>query len=177
MNVVGIGQVIAVLNDLRAKKIINEFAIGGAVAAVLHNEPISTIDLDIFFFLAEKDDSPILSLSAIYDYAKENGFAFDAEFINIHGWLVQFVEASHNQLWIEAIENSVEIIIDNFNVSVIGREHLVAMWLLAGRNKDYQKISMFFEAGFLDHEKLFDILERHHLMAKWEKEKWRFLDE
>ena len=48
MNVVGIGQVIAVLNDLRAKKIINEFAIGGAVAAVLHNEPISTIDLDIF---------------------------------------------------------------------------------------------------------------------------------
>ena len=87
MNVVGIGQVIAVLNDLRAKKIINEFAIGGAVAAVLHNEPISTIDLDIFFFLAEKDDRPILSLSAIYDYAKKNGFAFDAEFINIHGWL------------------------------------------------------------------------------------------
>ena len=71
MNVVGIGQVIAVLNDLRAKKIINEFAIGGAVAAVLHNEPISTIDLDIFFFLAEKDDRPILSLSAIYDYAKK----------------------------------------------------------------------------------------------------------
>ena len=29
-------------------KILNEFAIGGAVAAILHNEPISTIDLDIF---------------------------------------------------------------------------------------------------------------------------------
>jgi len=67
MNIIGIGQVIAILNDLQAKRIINEFAIGGAVAAVLHNEPISTIDLDIFFFLAEKDDSPILSLGAIYN--------------------------------------------------------------------------------------------------------------
>lgn len=65
MNILGIGKVIGVLDDLQAKKIIKEFAIGGAVAAVLHNEPISTIDLDIFFFLAEKDDSLILSLSAI----------------------------------------------------------------------------------------------------------------
>ncbi len=177
MNVTGIGKVIAVLDDLQAKKIINEFAIGGAVAAILHKEPISTIDLDIFFFMAEKDDSLILSLSAIYDYAKENGFAFDAEFINIYGWLVQFVEASHNSLWTEAIEKADKMTIDNFKISVIGREHLVAMWILAGRNKDYQKISMFVEADFLDNEKLFDILERHNLMAKWQKEKWRFLDE
>ena len=177
MKVTGLGQVIVVLNDMQTKKIINEFAIGGAVAAVLHNEPISTIDLDIFFFLTEKGDSPILSLGAIYNYAKENGFSFDAEFINLHGWLVQFVEVSNNPLWIEAIENAIEMTIDNFIVSVIGREHLVAMWLLAGRSKDYQKISLFIEADFLDDEKLFDILKRHHLAAKWEKEKWRFLDE
>jgi hypothetical protein len=177
MKIAGIGQVIAVLNDLQAKKIITEFAIGGAVAAILHKEPISTVDLDIFFFLAEKDDSPILSLSAIYDYAKKNKFPFDAEFISIYGWLVQFVEASHNPLWIEAIENAAEMIIDRHNILVIGREHLVAMWLLAGRNKDYQKISMFIEANFLDNAKLFDILERHNLMTKWDKEKWRFSDE
>lgn len=90
---------------------------------------------------------------------------------------MQFVEASHNQLWIEAIENADEMTIDNFNISVIGREHLVAMWLLAGRNKDYQKINMFIEADFLGNEKLFDILERYNLMAKWQKEQWRFLDE
>jgi hypothetical protein len=161
---------------LQAKKIIAKFAIGGAVAAILHKEPISTVGLDIFFFLAEKD-SPILSLSAIYDYATENGFPFDAEFINIYGWLVQFVEASHNPLWVEAIENADEMIIDGLNVLVIGREHLVAMWLLARRSKDYQKISLFMEADFLDSEKLFDILQRHNLMTKWRKEQWRFLDE
>jgi hypothetical protein len=177
MSVTGIGQVIAVLNDMQTKKVISQFAIGGAVAAVLHNEPISTIDLDIFFFLAEKDDSPLVSLTAIYDYATANGFPSDAEFMNIYGWLVQFVEASHNPLWIEAIENAIEMTVDNFTVPVIGREHLVAMWLLAGRSKDYQKIGLFIEADFLNNEKLFNILERHHLTAKWEKEKWRFLDE
>ena len=75
-----------------------KYAIGGAFAAILHYEPISTIDLDIFFFLTEKNASSILSLSAIYDYAEKRGFSFDHEFVNIHGWLVQFVEASHSRL-------------------------------------------------------------------------------
>lgn len=51
------------------------------------------------------------------------------------------------------------------------------MWLYAGRAKDYQKIAMFREAGFLDAAKLFGILKKHGLAEKWEKEKWRFADE
>ena len=115
-----------------------------------------------------------MSLSAIYDYVRERGFSFDHEFVNIHGWLVQFVEASHSPLWTEAIENADTIKIDDLDVPVIGKEHLVAMWLFAGRAKDYQKIAMFREAEFLDEAKLFDILERHDLLLKWDKEKWRF---
>lgn len=170
-------KVLSVLDDMRNAGIVEKYAIGGAFAAILHYEPISTIDLDIFFFLTEKNESPILSLSAIYDYAKEHGFSFDHEFVNIHGWLVQFVEASHSDLWTEAIENADTMKIDDLTVSVIGKEHLVAMWLFAGRAKDYQKITMFREADFLDETRLFDILERHDLMSKWNKEKWRFADE
>ena len=51
------------------------------------------------------------------------------------------------------------------------------MWLYAGKAKDYQKIAMFHEADFLDEAKLFGILEKHDLTAKWNKEKWRFLGE
>ena len=170
-------KVLGVLEAMRNAGIIEKYAIGGAFAAVLHNEPISTIDLDIFFFLAEKSESAILSLSAIYDYAKNHGFYFDHEFVNIHGWLVRFVEASHSPLWTEAIENADPISIDDSEISVIGKEHLVAMWLLAGRAKDYQKIAMFREAEFLEEAKLVSILERHDLMSKWNREKWRFADE
>ncbi len=157
--------------------IIEKYAIGGAFAAILHYEPISTIDLDIFFFLSEKNDSPILSLNAIYEFAREKGFSFDHEFVSIHGWLVQFVEASHSLLWTEAIEKADLIKIEDKNAPVIDKEHLVAMWLYAGRAKDYQKIAMFCEAEFLDEAKLFGILEKHDLTAKWNKEKWRFIED
>lgn len=43
-----ITSVIAVLNDMRAVGIVKSFAIGGAFAAILHSEPLSTINLDIF---------------------------------------------------------------------------------------------------------------------------------
>lgn len=65
MNTANIENVIAVLEDMKVAGIIEKYAISGAFAATLHNEPISTIDLDIFFFLAEKTESPILSLKAI----------------------------------------------------------------------------------------------------------------
>ena len=172
-----INEILDVLEEMRNAGIIEKYAIGGAFAAILHCEPISTIDLDIFFFLREKNNSPILSLNAIYDFAKQKGFSFDHEFINIYGWLVQFVEASHSRLWTEAVENADTIKIEDFDAKVIDKEHLVAMWLLAGRAKDYQKIAMFYEAEFLDEPKLFGILEKHDLTAKWEKEKWRFADE
>lgn len=177
MNTANFEKVIAVLQKMQTDSIIEKYAIGGAFAATLYDEPISTIDLDIFFFLTEKSSSPILSLTAVYDFAKSNGFSFDHEFINIYGWLVQFVEASHNDLWSEAIENAIVMKAGDFEVPVIDREHLIAMWLFAGRAKDFQKIALFYEAGILDEPKLFDILNRHDLMTKWSKEKGRFIYE
>ena len=93
-----IGEILGVLEEMKSAGIIEKYAVGGAFAAILHYEPISTIDLDIFFLLKAKSDSPILSLNAIYEFAKQKGFSFDHEFINVYGWLVQFVEASHSKL-------------------------------------------------------------------------------
>lgn len=176
-NTAGIEKVVEVLNDMRDLDIIGKFAIGGAFAATLHAEPISTIDLDIFFLLSNGGDKEILSLSGIYDFARKEGFSFDHEFINIHGWLVQFVESSRNNLWKEAVQTADLIEVGSFEVSVIDPEHLVAMWLLAGRAKDYPKIAIFLSDGIVDKPALFDILKRNDLMLKWRAEKRRFTDE
>lgn len=172
-----IGKVLSVLDEMRQAGIVDKYAIGGAFAAILHNEPISTIDLDIFFLFKEKQSSLVLSLDSIYEFAKTHGLLFDHDFINIHGWLVQFVEASHSALWTEAIENAEVLAIDSRDAYLIGKEYLVAMWLFAGRAKDYQKITMFVEANILDNEKLTNILERHDLLVKWKAQKWRFTNE
>ncbi len=157
--------------------IIENYAIGGAFAAILHAEPISTIDLDIFFFFKEEQPGPVLSLEKIYDFARSKGHTFDHEFINIDGWLIQFIESSKNPLWSESIDTADELKINHRYARVIDREHLVAMWLFAGRPKDYQKISMFVDGEILDYRKLNEVLERHNLLIKWEKEKWRFAGE
>jgi hypothetical protein len=115
-------DVIGVLEDMRSNGIITSYAVGGAFAAIQYEEPISTIDLDIFFFLEKRSESPIHSFAEVYDYAKTRGFAFDSEFINIHGWLVQFVEASHDPLWTEAVNNVVNIEIDGAECPVIEKE-------------------------------------------------------
>lgn len=161
-----LGAVVDVLNDMQKQGIISEYAIGGAVAGIIHYQPINTIDLDIFFFLT-KPPELILSLEEIYDYARNHNFAFDSEFIKIHGWLVQFVEASHNPLWIESLEVSELKSIDNRNIRVIDIEHLAAMWIQASRSKDIYKIILFDEAGIMDVSRLYDILKRFNLLEKW----------
>ncbi|MEJ7622621.1 MAG: hypothetical protein WKF34_01375 [Pyrinomonadaceae bacterium] len=177
MSSTNIERVLTALREMHEAGILKDYAIGGAFAAILHSEPISTIDLDIFFFFKEKQTGPVLSLKKLYDFAKTKGFTFDHEFINIDGWLVQFVESSENPLWSAAIENADGLTIGHLEAKVIDREHLVAMWLLAGRPKDYQKIGMFVDADILDYEKLNNILNRHGLLVKWEAEKWRFSNE
>jgi hypothetical protein len=175
--VTDLAPVIEALEEMQAEGIIGKYAIGGAFAAILHAEPIATLDLDIFFLFKEKQPGPILSLERLYEFAKNRGFSFDHEFIDIGGWLVQFVESGNNALWLEAVENAETMPIAGKATWVIAREYLVAMWLFAGREKDYQKISLFISSNIIDEKKLTDLLNKHELSAKWEAEKWRFRDE
>jgi hypothetical protein len=172
-----LGAVAGVLEDMQNAGIISNYAVGGAVAAILHNEVISTVDLDIFFFFTEPPKGLILSLEKIYDYARQNNFTFDADFINIHGWLVQFVEASNSPLWTEAVERAETMTIDNRAAKVIDREHLAAMWIYAGRRTDIRKIEMFDEAGIMNAEILSDVLLRFDLIDRWKLQQHNFSDE
>ena len=162
-----LGPVIDVLSDMRNQGIFSDYAVGGAVAGILYDEPFTTFDLDIFFFFVKKPTGPILSLEQIYDYARKRGFVFEKDFINIHGWPVQFVESSDNELWAEAIETAQTKTVDDRQIKVIDPEHLVAMWILASRKKDLYKIDKFDESRLVNAEKLKDILERFELLERW----------
>ncbi len=49
-----LGEILSVLEDMKRAGIIEKYAIGGAFAAILHYEPIATINLDVFFFCEKK---------------------------------------------------------------------------------------------------------------------------
>ena len=171
-----LGTVADVLEDMQKQSIISDYAIGGGVAAIIHYQPIDTLDLDIFFLMT-KPPGLILSLEEIYDYARKHNFQFDSEFIKINGWLVQFVEASHNALWVESLQKKVTRIIDNRKIPVVDVEHLAAMWIQASRPKDLLKIVNFDEAGIMDAKILFDILKRFDLLTKWRAKQQLFSDD
>ena len=58
---------LAVLNDLVAKRLIEKYAIGGAVGAIFWVEPFDTIDLDILVLLPTSAP-PLEPLREVFSY-------------------------------------------------------------------------------------------------------------
>jgi hypothetical protein len=146
--------------------VIEQYAIGGAVAAIFYIEPINTNDLDVFFHV--KDESAGLDLLApLYEYLSDLGYRGKGEAIDIEGWPVQFLPV-FNPLLEEAVEKAKEVRFQRTTTRVMQPEHLVAIMLQTGRLKDHARIAQFMEHEVVDLDRLADILARHGLIKKWE---------
>ena len=62
-------KTLKIIKELKQKRIIQDFSIGGGIAVLYYVEPLLTYDLDIFFIPREES---IDVLSPIYDYLKKN---------------------------------------------------------------------------------------------------------
>lgn len=167
-------ETLTVLNKLQDNGIIGCYAIGGAVAATRYIEPIQTFDLDIFVMFP-LSKSGIISLSPVYEYLQQLGYAPEGEFVNIEGWPVQFLPV-FNKLTEEAVENAIEVKFGNTLTRVFSAEYLAAIMLETGRPKDYSRLIHFFEFDSIDQKILEDIVERHGLKQKWNNFQRQFLN-
>jgi len=62
-------ETLQVLNQMVADGVIDDYVIGGAIAASYHLEPINTADMDVFFHVAISA-SGLATLSSLYAYLK-----------------------------------------------------------------------------------------------------------
>src|SRR5581483_3526861 len=83
-------RIIQVLNEMKSRGIVLDYAIGGAVAATFYVEPIDTADLDVFVALPDTG-SPIVTLTAVEEYLSQQGHHFVGEHVSIFGVPVQFL--------------------------------------------------------------------------------------
>lgn len=164
-----LADVAAVLRDMREAGIIGDYAVGGASAVAFYSEPLATKDLDIFFLFDPPQTGAILSHEPIYKYCRERGYTYDHEFISIGGWLVQFVEASHDMLWRDALANALTFSFDGQDLKVLPPEHLAAMWAVVARPKDILKIQHFADNDVINEEKLRQVLIKFDLVDVWKK--------
>jgi hypothetical protein len=157
-------KTLEIINRMEAEGRIGRYAIGGAMAAIFYVEPFATFDLDIFF--AVDASGGLVTMTPVYEYLSAAGYEAKGEAINIEGWPVQFIP-TYNPLVAEAVEQAVEIEFESTPTRVLSAEHLVAIMLQTGREKDYARAAKFLEEGVVNAERLTDILSRYGLADKW----------
>ncbi|MCD6539148.1 MAG: hypothetical protein J7K37_00360 [Candidatus Omnitrophica bacterium] len=160
-------ETLKVLNELKEKGLIQDYAIGGAIAALRWIEPFFTQDLDVFILLKDKEKKEVIDLSPIYEYLKSKGYEWKGHWVVIEGVPVDIFPA--DPLEKEAIEQAQETEYEGIKTKVIIPEYLIALFLRAGRNKDYRKIEMLLEQCQINKEKLQKILGQYGLDGKFKE--------
>ena len=155
-------EVFGLLNHLRSARVIEDYAIGGAMAALFYAEPARTYDVDVFVVLPASPESTLRPLGALYSWLGQQGFRPDAEHVLIHGVPVQFLPA-FNPLVDEALRDARVLEYDGVPVRVVGPEHLCALAIQAGGRKRRERAWQLLESGTVDRQRLIDVLQRHGL--------------
>jgi hypothetical protein len=158
-------KTLRVLNKMVKDGVVEQYAIGGAIAATFYIEPLNTNDIDVFFHV-RTEVGKLDILAPIYDYLSGLGYSAKAEAIEIEGWPVQFLPV-FSPLLDEAVEQANEIRFRRTRTRVMLAEHLVAIMLQTGRPKDFARIHQFLEHNVVDRDRLTDVLERHGLLEQW----------
>lgn len=151
------------INKVKEHNLIRDYAIGGAMGAMYYTEPFLTYDLDIFVVLSMPLEQ-LISLTPIYDMAKQEGYSFKEEHIIIDNLPLQILVAEG--LEEEAVLNAKNITYEGVESKVISPEHLIAIFLKAGRKKDLEKTEKLLEQAQINKNSLDDILKRYGLSEK-----------
>ena len=169
-----LAQMLSLINQLEKDGVIARYAIGGAVGATFYLEPIATLDVDIFVIFRGETPGSLLSLKPIFDYLTARGGVVEGEYIVIAGWPVQFLPPT-SRLVEEALDDAVEVHVNDIPVRVFTAEHLAAVAIQTGRPKDKARLLQFIESGVLDIERFKTILARHDLSERWREFQRTFL--
>ena len=160
-------QTIRILNELADRKLVESYAIGGAMAAFFYAEAVVTEDLDAFVLIASAPGA-LLTMTPIYDFLKERGASERREHLVVAGTLLQLIPA-YDALTEEAVRQAGERRVGRTATRVMRAEHLIAIALKTGRAKDHARIALLLEEADIDSALLTDILARHELLDRWNR--------
>ena len=154
-----LADVLRAANGLVAAKLIEDWALGGALAAIYYIEPFTTYDADIFFIPADKGLTA--GIPAIYAHLQAQGWQVECEHLLLRGFPVQFLAASG--LTGEAVREAERVEFEGVPAKIFSAEHIVAIAASVGRPKDKARIEQLLQQADLDKTRLEKILQRHKL--------------
>lgn len=163
-----IGPVLRTLNELKRKKLLTDYAIGGGMAVLYYAEPVLTYDFDVICAFPPST-GPLVDPMPVYKELKRQGFLFGKEDrIVIAGVPVQFIPANDGLLT-EALTNARDVVIDGVPTRIMALEYLIANMLRLYRQKDRAKLDLIVNTGAIvfDRKHLEQILQKYGLLEKW----------
>ncbi len=162
-------KTLQVLNALEHDGVFRRYAIGGAMAATFYAEPVLTFDLDVFVLLPPAHAAGgLLSLAPLYEDLRRRGYVEEGDCVLIEGVPVQFLPA-YNTLIEEALTEARETLYEHTPTRVLRAEHLAAIAVQTGREKDRERVRMLAEQAPMDTVYLCGVLTRHGLEGKWKQ--------
>jgi hypothetical protein len=170
-------RVIAEFNRLQAERRIQNYAIGGAVAAEAYGPPTGTEDVDVFVVLSPSESSAlVVDLTPIWSDLGKHGARFEGEHFVIGGWPVDILPPG-TPLYDDAIEAATNRRVGSQLARIMTAEHLAAIALHAGRPKDHVRLLDFLKRGVVDRNKLDSLIDRFHLGEQWKSFKEKYLSD
>jgi hypothetical protein len=154
-----LADVLRAANGLVAAKLIEAWALGGALAAIYYVEPFATYDADIFFIPTDKGLAA--GIPAIYAHLQSHGWQVEREHLVLRGFPVQFLAAEG--LTAEAVREARTIDYEGVPAKVFRAEHVIAIAASVGRQKDKVRIDQMLQQADIEKTRLEDILKRHKL--------------
>lgn len=150
-----LSEALIVLNELKKKEIIQDYAIGGGHAIIHHNVEYASQDLDIFAIIVSEDSFRILQ--PVYKFFRERGHKIRKAHIWIGDIPIQIfpnISPLHNN----AVEEADGVEVEGIPTKVIGVEHLIALALLPLRATDKWRIMQLLAKA--NKERLSGIIDR-----------------
>jgi len=163
--VASLPDVFRVLNNMKSDGVIEDYAIGGAMAVLFYAEPTRTYDLDVFVLLP-RSEGTIVVLTPVYAWLEARGFEPRAEHVIIHGVPVQLIPA-YNDLVEAAVTEARVLDYEDVSVQVTPPEHLIAIALQTGGGKRRERAFQLLETADIDRGVLDDLLSRFGVQPPW----------
>ena len=162
-------EAIRLLNEMVSRGLLDGYAIGGAMASLFYAEPVATFDLDVFVLLPQAQaGQSVVTIEPQLAFLREHGAVEQGEHIVVHGLPVQLLPV-YNPLVAEATKQAVTKRVGQAETRVCRQEHLLAILVQTGRDKDRVRLPLLLEGTLPDRRLLDEILERHGLRRKWDE--------
>jgi hypothetical protein len=155
-----LADVLRAANDLVAAGLIEDYGLGGALAAIYYVEPFTTYDANIFFIAAESGLTA--GIPEIYAHLREHDWRVEREHLLVKGFPVQFLAAASG-LTEEAVREARPIEFEGVSAKVFRPEHIIAIAASVGRHNDLARIEQLLEQAEIDKTLLDDVLTRYNL--------------